>query len=60
MERRTIHKAAPFLKLVNALCCFPTTVNRLPYNRLPRMPLMTSRGAINSYEKGVCFMARYR
>ncbi len=26
-------KRREFLKWVKASCCFPTTVNRLPYNR---------------------------
>ena len=30
----------------HAIGCFPTTVNRLPYNRLPTLLLMTSRGVI--------------
>ena len=40
-------KRREFLKWLNAFACFPTTVNRLPYNRLPRILPIASHGAIS-------------
>ena len=49
------HKLRSAASLVSqrAFSCFPTTVNRLPYNRLPRILPIASREAISSYTEGV-------
>ena len=46
-------KAARVLKWINAFSCCPTTVNRLPYNRLPGVLPVASHSAINSSRKSV-------
>ncbi len=51
--RRTIHKAARVLKLVNAFGCFPTTVDRLPCNRSLHMLPLASREVIHLTQKGI-------
>ncbi len=47
--RRTIHKAAQALKMINTFGYFPTTVIRPPYNRLPVLKTIARHGAKTVY-----------